>query len=132
MAVSSAVRVAPEAAAAQPRAASAEPGIEPPRNGETIEQCVLRTLEQYFRDLDGARPHQLHEMVLRAVERPLLRFALERSAGNQSAAAELLGINRNTLRKKLIEHGLVDPPPRPAPRTARRQPARGRNARRAS
>jgi Fis family transcriptional regulator len=75
--------------------------------GETIEQCVLRSLEQYFKDLDGAKPHALHEMVMTAVERPLLQFALERCAGNQSAAAELLGINRNTLRKRLIAHGLA-------------------------
>jgi Fis family transcriptional regulator len=91
--------------------------------GETIDQCILRTLDQYFRDLDGARPHQLHEMVMRAVERPLLRFALDRSTGNQSAAADLLGINRNTLRKKLIEHGLAEAP---APRPAARPSARGR------
>ena len=44
---------------------------------------------------------------MRAVERPLLRFALERSAGNQSAASDLLGINRNTLRKKLLDLGLA-------------------------
>jgi Fis family transcriptional regulator len=75
--------------------------------GETIEQCVLRSLEQYFKDLDGAKPHALHEMVMTAVERPLLQFALERCGGNQSAAAELLGINRNTLRKRLIAHGLA-------------------------
>ncbi|MCA3219350.1 MAG: hypothetical protein ING59_12485 [Burkholderiales bacterium] len=75
--------------------------------GETIEQCVLRSLEQYFKDLDGAKPHALHEMVMTAVERPLLQFALERCSGNQSAAAELLGINRNTLRKRLIAHGLA-------------------------
>jgi Fis family transcriptional regulator, factor for inversion stimulation protein len=82
---------------------------------ETIEQCLLRSLEQYFRDLDGARPHQLHGMVMQAVERPLLKFALERASGNQSAAAELLGINRNTLRKKLIEHGMAEgPAPKPA------------------
>jgi Fis family transcriptional regulator len=77
------------------------------RSGETLEQCVRRSLEQYFSDLGGARPHALHDMVLAAVERPLLQFAMERSDGNQSAAAELLGINRNTLRKKLQEYRLV-------------------------
>jgi Fis family transcriptional regulator len=46
-------------------------------------------------------------MVITAVERPLLQFAMERTDGNQSAAAELLGINRNTLRKKLQEYRLV-------------------------
>jgi Fis family transcriptional regulator len=77
------------------------------RSGETLEQCVRRSLEQYFADLDGANPHALHDMVLTAVERPLLQFAMERADGNQSAAAELLGINRNTLRKKLQEYRLV-------------------------
>jgi Fis family transcriptional regulator len=77
------------------------------RSGETLEQCVLRSLEQYFEDLDGSRPHALFEMVTTAIERPLLQFAMARSAGNQSAAAELLGINRNTLRKKLQQHKLA-------------------------
>jgi len=75
-------------------------------HGETIEQCVLRSLHEYFANLDGAKPHALHEMVLQAVERPLLKFAMEKASGNQSAAAELLGINRNTLRKKLTDHQL--------------------------
>jgi Fis family transcriptional regulator len=74
--------------------------------GETIEQCILRNLHEYFANLDGAKPHALHEMVLQAVERPLIKFAMERTSGNQSAAAELLGINRNTLRKKLVEYRL--------------------------
>ena len=74
--------------------------------GETIEQCILRSLNEYFANLDGAKPHALHEMVLQAVERPLLKFAMDRTSGNQSAAAQLLGINRNTLRKKLTEHRL--------------------------
>lgn len=77
------------------------------RGGETIEQAVVRNLEQYFADLGGAKPHALHEMVLQAVERPLLKFALERAGGNQSAAADLLGINRNTLRKKLTDYGIA-------------------------
>ena len=73
-------------------------------HGETIEQCIVRSLNEYFDNLDGAKPHALHEMVLQAVERPLIRFAIERTRGNQSAAAELLGINRNTLRKKLTDY----------------------------
>lgn len=92
---------------------------------DTLGACVLRSLDRYFADLDGARPHQLHEMVMQAVERPLLQFALARCEQNQSAAAELLGINRNTLRKKLIDHGLVDaPPPKPATTRKRAAPAR--------
>jgi Fis family transcriptional regulator len=77
------------------------------RSGETLEECVLRSLEQYFTDLDGARPHALHEMVTAAVERPLLQFAMDRTDGNQCAAADLLGINRNTLRKKLQQYRLL-------------------------
>src|SRR5215470_3656045 len=80
--------------------------VPPRRGGETIEQAVVRNLEQYFADLDGAKPSALHDMVLQAVERPLLKFALDRAGGNQSAAAELLGINRNTLRKKLTDYGI--------------------------
>lgn len=93
-------------ASASPARRHAPPGetIAQPGVDDTLEACVLRNLERYFTDLDGAPPHALHEMVLRAVERPLLAFALERCAGNQSAAAELLGINRNTLRKKLIDY----------------------------
>jgi Fis family transcriptional regulator, factor for inversion stimulation protein len=75
---------------------------------ETLEQSVLRSLDRYFSDLNGARPHALHELVMQAVERPLLKFAVDRCAGNQSAAAELLGINRNTLRRKLLDYGLLD------------------------
>lgn len=91
----------PGAVPGGPAAARAE------RRGETIEECVLRSLTQYFEDLGGAKPHALHEMVMLAVERPLLKFALDRAHGNQSAAAELLGINRNTLRKKLTEYSLA-------------------------
>lgn len=74
---------------------------------ETLEQSVLRSLDRYFSDLNGARPHALHELVMEAVERPLLKFAVDRCAGNQSAAADLLGINRNTLRRKLVDYGLL-------------------------
>ena len=90
------------------------PGVSPSQRGvtgslgqETLEQSVLRSLDRYFSDLNGARPHALHELVMQAVERPLLKFAVDRCAGNQSAAADLLGINRNTLRRKLVDYGLL-------------------------
>ena len=76
------------------------------QTGESLEQSVFRSLDQYFSNLHGAKPHALHEMVLGAIEKPLLQFALQRCDGNQSAAADLLGINRNTLRRKLQEYGL--------------------------
>jgi Fis family transcriptional regulator len=77
-------------------------------SSETVEQCVLRSLEQYFAELDGAPPHALYELVTGAVERPLLQFAMQRTDGNQSAAAALLGINRNTLRKKLAHYSMLN------------------------
>jgi Fis family transcriptional regulator len=91
---------------AEAQAATASTAAPAAARGESIEQCILRSLNEYFDNLDGAKPHALHEMVLQAVERPLLKFAIERTNGNQSAAAELLGINRNTLRKKLNEYRL--------------------------
>jgi Fis family transcriptional regulator len=89
------------------RPLSGRPAAGTPRStGESLEQSVFRSLEQYFANLDGAKPHALHEMVLGAIEKPLLQFALLRCEGNQSAAADLLGINRNTLRRKLQDYGL--------------------------
>ncbi|NDY92300.1 helix-turn-helix domain-containing protein [Ideonella livida] len=74
---------------------------------KTLDECVRETLADYFKDLGGAEPHAMHDMVMRTVERPLLEVVMERTAGNQSKAAEWLGINRNTLRRKLLEHHLV-------------------------
>ena len=72
-----------------------------------LEKCVTDSLEQYFRDLDGEKPSAIHEMVLKSVEKPMLQVVLAKAGGNQTLAAEMLGINRNTLRKKLTEHQLL-------------------------
>ena len=72
-----------------------------------IEECVRDSLEAYFKDLRGADPHSLHEMVMGAVEKPLLDVVMKQADGNQSKAAEWLGINRNTLRRKLVDHKLI-------------------------
>ena len=72
-----------------------------------IDTVVRENLEVYFRDLDGEEPHSMHEMLIKAVERPLLELVMQRTGGNQSKAAEWLGINRNTLRRKLLDHKLI-------------------------
>jgi Fis family transcriptional regulator len=75
---------------------------------KTIEDCIRDSLDQYFRDLDGTEPHAMHTMILEAVEKPMLEVVMHRAEGNQSKAAEWLGINRNTLRRKLLDHKLID------------------------
>ena len=72
-----------------------------------IEECVRDSLEGYFRDLRGVEPTAMYEMILRVVERPLFEVVMKEAGGNQSRAAEWLGINRNTLRRKLVEHKLI-------------------------
>jgi Fis family transcriptional regulator, factor for inversion stimulation protein len=65
-----------------------------------------RALQDYFTSLNGHRPAQLYNLVLREVEEPLLKAALDYAEGNQVRAAGILGINRGTLRKKLRQFGL--------------------------
>ena len=72
-----------------------------------IEACVRDSLEQYFKDLKGAEPHSLHDMIIRTAERPLLEVVMKHAEGNQSKAADWLGVNRNTLRRKLVDHKLL-------------------------
>lgn len=72
-----------------------------------IEEVVRASLESYFRDLKGTEPDNLHDMMVRVIEKPLLEVVMQRAEGNQSRAADWLGLNRNTLRKKLLEHKLI-------------------------
>jgi Fis family transcriptional regulator len=76
---------------------------------ETIAECVDRNLRDYFAAINGHKaPTGLHERILGEAERPLLIRVMEFVGGNQCKAADVLGINRNTLRKKLRTHGLLD------------------------
>ena len=63
-------------------------------------------LQEYFRKLNGTAPGDLYDLVLSEVERPLFRTVLAYTEGNQSRAAEILGINRGTLRKKLKAYAI--------------------------
>lgn len=67
---------------------------------------VRNTLERYFHDLNGEKTTDVYKMVLAEVERPLLEAVMRHVKSNQCRAAELLGINRNTLRKKLKQYKL--------------------------
>jgi Fis family transcriptional regulator len=73
----------------------------------TVDACVRESLQAYFADLRGTEPVRLHDMMIRAVEKPLLDVVMQHAANNQSLAASWLGLNRNTLRKKLLEYKLL-------------------------
>lgn len=74
---------------------------------EHIQEVILHSLQEYFKDLDGQNPSNVYDMVMRTVEKPILLAAMEHAKNNQSLAAKILGINRNTLRKKLLMHKLL-------------------------
>jgi Fis family transcriptional regulator, factor for inversion stimulation protein len=75
-------------------------------NDNEMARVVRKAIDGYFKDLDGERARGVYDMVINCVEKPLLESVLHRVRGNQTHAAEMLGINRNTLRKKLVEHGI--------------------------
>ncbi len=72
-----------------------------------LEDCIRDTLEAYFKDLGGVEPAAMYDMILNVVEKPLLDVVMNHADGNQSRAADWLGINRNTLRRKLLAHKLI-------------------------
>ena len=75
-------------------------------NDSEMARVVRRAIDGYFRDLDGERAIGVYDMVINCVEKPLLESVLHRVRGNQTDAAKMLGINRNTLRKKMRMHGI--------------------------
>lgn len=77
------------------------------QENQNIEECVRSSLEIYFRDLGGEAPNDMYDMVVRLVERPLLEVVMQQADQNQSRAAQWLGLNRNTLRKKLVDHQML-------------------------
>jgi len=82
----------------------AQPQVSDSTSG--IQECVQESMETYFANLDGQGTNELYKMVISEVEQPLLRVVLKHTRGNQTRAAEILGINRGTLRKKLKMYDL--------------------------
>lgn len=79
--------------------------INPISDGD-MARTVRRAIDGYFKDLDGEKASGVYDMVINSVEKPLLESVLSRVRGNQTHAAQMLGLNRNTLRKKMKAHGI--------------------------
>lgn len=87
------------------KASDAKPEPNPEYPG--LRACIEEALDQYFANLDGEPPGgRLYYLVVAELEQALLNRILQETGGNQRQAAECLGLNRNTLRKKIQEHGL--------------------------
>jgi Fis family transcriptional regulator, factor for inversion stimulation protein len=71
-----------------------------------IGKIVEKSLDEYFRKLDGETPHGIYDMVIFNVERALISSVMARTNGNQTQAADMLGLNRNTLRTKLVKYDI--------------------------
>lgn len=72
----------------------------------SLQEAVRDRVERYLEDLGDAEPHDMLSMVINCVERPVIQIALEKTQGNQTRAAKMLGITRSTLRKKINTHNI--------------------------
>lgn len=87
--------------------ASAKPELNAPdAKTAPLRECVRESIDTYLRQLDGAQMTDLYAVVMREVEMPMLEAVQQYAQGNQSKAAQILGMNRGTLRKKLKLYGL--------------------------
>lgn len=77
---------------------------------QSLSQHVTAALQTYFQQMEDEVPTHVYQMVLSQVEKPMICFILQQTHYNQSRAAKMLGINRNTLRKKMIEYQIPNKP----------------------
>lgn len=71
-----------------------------------LREYVRRVARDYLSDMDNTDPENLYQLFVTTVESPLIEEVLKKTAGNQSHAARILGITRNTLRSKMRQHGI--------------------------
>jgi len=74
---------------------------------QTLRECVRSSMDRYFAQMDGHHVNGVYQMVLSEVEPPLLQSTLEYCGGNQTRAAQVLGMSRSTLRKKLVQYSII-------------------------
>lgn len=91
----------------QMTSAVGEVEVEEVSSTASLNEAVRDSLKKYFNTLDGNDPNNLYNMVLQQIEQPLMEIVMEQVDGNQSRAAECLGLNRGTLRKKLKIYNLL-------------------------
>ncbi len=75
---------------------------------QTLRSCVSNVLNEYFEQVDPELINGLYDMVLSEVEAPLLEAVMQKARSNQSKAAQMLGLNRGTLRKKLKQYDMLE------------------------
>lgn len=73
---------------------------------DPIQLSIKNAISQYFLHLDGADAHNIYDLVISRVERPLLEIVMQQANNNQSKAAQWLGLSRNTLRKLLAKYNI--------------------------
>ncbi|NOQ90313.1 MAG: DNA-binding transcriptional regulator Fis [Gammaproteobacteria bacterium] len=78
----------------------------PPQEISQLSHAVKHSIRRYLFELEGMQPNNMYDLVLKQIEQPLFEAILEHTKGNQSRAAEMLGLNRGTLRKKLRAYNL--------------------------
>ena len=76
-------------------------------NSSRLQDQVKKSIEKYFKELNGELPCNVYQLVLSEMEKPLLEVVMRYAEQNQSRASKILGINRNALRKKLESHQLT-------------------------
>ena len=81
--------------------------VKPALQDQPLRHLTQQALATYFRNLNGHSPSELYDLVISEVEQPLFKAVLEYTDGNQCRAADILGINRGTLRKKLKTYNLL-------------------------
>jgi len=75
-------------------------------DSDCLSETVRKAIDGYFADLDGHDAHDMYDLVISQVEKPLFESVMQHTRGNITRAAEMLGINRGTLRSRLKKYGL--------------------------
>ncbi|NKB36176.1 MAG: Fis family transcriptional regulator [Gammaproteobacteria bacterium] len=80
--------------------------VTPATKDKCLSESVSDALEKYFKDMDGHEPANLYDLIIAQVEKPLIESVIENSRGNISRAAQVLGLNRATLRNRMQKYGI--------------------------
>jgi two-component system nitrogen regulation response regulator GlnG len=86
---------------------AAAPAVAASREASGLGAIITQRIAEFLDAPPGEEPRDLYDKIVAEIERPLIEIALKRAGGNQVRAARLLGLNRNTLRKKIVDHKIA-------------------------